>query len=245
MGADRMAAKKKRKYHLKPEAKRRYLRLLWCLGGVLVLCLLLRLTVFRSTYTLGDFDPKQPFNVASQVMEVIDPKKDEDLVIVDVFINTDNKSTLTSVQVQLTELISQKKCREWTLDIGKSKARLTKGETLKANLSSQRGRFPPLEESLSTLSRIPFLTIATSTDASSKEHYEYNTKSYRPNVNPSFSDHAQESGASVIWVSRTGAVSNSDPTYIPISDYMAIDCYSAMNDGSGEPRHRFVILLER
>ena len=56
---------------------------------------------------------------------------------------------------------------------------------------------------------------------------------------------AGESGASVIWVSRTGAVSNSDPTYIPISDYMAIDCYSAMNDGSGEPRHRFVILLER
>ena len=49
----------------------------------------------------------------------------------------------------------------------------------------------------------------------------------------------------MIWVSRTGAVSNSDPTYIPISDYMAIDCYSAMNDGSGEPRHRFVILLER
>ena len=43
MGADRMAAKKKRKYHLKPEAKRRYLRLLWCLGGVLVLLSLIHI----------------------------------------------------------------------------------------------------------------------------------------------------------------------------------------------------------
>lgn len=236
-------AKRRRKYHLKPSAKRFYTRAGLVLAGVLAVVVLLRLTVLKTTYTLRDYSAAAPFEIGAQVLDRINPKNPEDLVIMDVFLTLDNSASLKNITVKFTELISKNSCREWTLDIKGEQAKLSRGDKLSADLTSQRGRFPPLSSTLSALSRIPYSKIAAEQSIGQKQQLLLSTKSFRPNVNPVFSDSVKDSVV-LWWVSANSAMSQVDASYTPVSDYMAVECFVQDVSGQGEDALKYVILME-
>ncbi|MCI8441807.1 MAG: hypothetical protein HFG27_04655 [Provencibacterium sp.] len=235
-------AKKRKKYRLKPQAKRFYKRALLVIGLVLVATLALRFTVFRKTFTLYGYNASQPFEVQSLLLEKINPKQEENLILMDLTLRTNSSAEVTSFQLDMIELISNERYQEWTLQVSGGRAKLRKGSRASGNLTEQKNRFPSIQQTTAALGRIPLLSLVTNEKLSGKQQLEFTTKNYRPNVNPTFSDKAGE-GVSIMWVAATGSTSSAQADWIPYTNYMALDCavYTPSEDTSIK---KYVILLE-
>lgn len=235
-------AKKRRKYRLKPSAKRFYKRALIVIGILLVATVTLRLTVLRKSFTLYGYDSAKPFEVQSLLLEKIAPKNEEDLILMDLTMRTNSSATVEYFRLDMIELISNERYQEWTLEVNGSRAKLLKGSRSSGNLTEQRKRFPSIQETTAALGRIPLLSLVTNEKLSGKQKLEFTTKSYRPNVNPVFSDKAG-AGVNILWVAATGSTSSAQADWIPYTNYMALDCavYTPEEEASTK---RYVILLE-
>lgn len=234
--------KRRRKYRLKPAAKRFYIRMLVVLGVILVAALALRLTVFRKSFTLYGYDSANPFEVQSLLVEKIQPKNEDDLIIMDLTMHTSSDATVSSFRLDLIELISNERYQEWTLEVSGGRAKLRKGSRASGNLTEQKKRFPSVSETTAALGRIPLLSLVTNEKLTGKQQLEFTTKSYRPNINPTFSDKAG-AGIKIMWVSATGSTSSAQADWIPYTNYMALDC-AVYTPAEATSVKKYIILLE-
>lgn len=235
--------KRRKKYRLKPQARRLYRGILVGLSALVVLILLLRFTVFKSTYAIQGYDGAAPFAISEQVLEAVKPQNPNDFITMDITFRVDAQAKVNKMNMEFIQLISDKKYREWTLEVDGTRAKLKKGDVLKGNYSQQRGRFPPLSETAASLSRIPLTELAAKETLVEKQYLEFSTKNYRPNVNPAFSDKVEE-GVQVLWISAAGAQSTVQANFKPVSNYIAVDCGMSSEGGDGSMAKRYVILLE-
>lgn len=234
--------RRRRKYRLKPAAKRFYMWALIVLGIVLVAVTVLRLTVLRKSFTLYGYDSAKPFEVQSLLLERIKPKDEDDLIIMDLTMRTSSDATVSSFRLELIELISNERYQEWTLEVNGGRAKLRKGSRASGNLTEQKNRFPSISETTAALGRIPLLSLVTNEKLAGKQQLEFTTKSYRPNINPTFSDKAG-AGIGIMWVSATGSTSSAQADWIPYTNYMALDC-AVYTPAEETAVKKYIILLE-
>ena len=118
LGMERASrVKKRKKYRLKPAAKRFYRRVLIVSGILLVAVAVLRFTFMRKTFTLYGYDTAHPFEVQGLLVEKIKPKKEEDLILMDLTLRTDSGAAVASFRLDMIELISNERYQEWTLEV--------------------------------------------------------------------------------------------------------------------------------
>lgn len=218
-------AQKRRKYRLKPEAKLFYIRLGILAGVLCAVVLALRLTVFKSTFSL-EYDAARPFEFSEELINQVRPKKTDDLIVMDVEITVNASAQIESIRMKFAELISEQKYRSWELEVRGSKARLHKGKKSGENYTTQRSRFPPLGTTLEALGRIPLEQIGVNLPIAEKtQRYVFSTKMYNPNINsPLFTQRAVDASAKLMLVATGGEISPVDADWKPITDYMTVDC---------------------
>lgn len=237
-----LAKRQKKKYRLKPAAKKLYIRLLVFLVAAVALVFAARMLFFRSTYSLGGYDMLlSPFSFATQLYDTIKIKSEADLVVTDVTIKTDKTANVTSIEMDLAQLLSENRYVEWKLNIVKDKAELKKGLKVNQSYAQLKERFPPLKKTLETLELVPFSYVLSQVDIEDGEYHEYTTKNYRPDLNADYKKNITDA-ITLLWVPRTGAVSSVDAKWNTIGNYMALDC--AVYDKKGKAEPQYIILLE-
>lgn len=236
-------ARRKRKYRLKPSARRFYRRLLILLLVLMAIVLAVRLIFLRSTYRLADYDVSAPFAVQELVEGVLKPREEGDIILMDVRIRSDELGVITDLEMDFIELLDKENAQEWLFYADGAKAVLKKGEKLKGNYTQQKERFPPLKETLASLARIPFTDLSREQSLSEGQSLYLDTQYYRPDVNPAFTEHAAEA-REVKWVPASGTMSTVQADYKPISSYMAIDVSLESGEKKAAPSFQYVLLLE-
>lgn len=221
----RYGKKKHKRYRLKPEAQKRYRRILALLGGLCSIVLLMRMTVFRKTYTLAEYDIAKPFEIADLLYEVISPDSKDDVFVTDVSMTASQNSVITGIRLGLVQTRGNKKAQSWELTVQGAKSQLKKCARADEKMLDEQGSFPPLESTLNALSKLPLTDIARTFPIQEDQQYLFDTSAYRPDVNPAFSGRAAETGAQIVWVPRSGSSTSSvTANWKAISDYMAVDC---------------------
>lgn len=234
--------KRRRRYRLRSGARRFYLAVLVGLLTVLAVVLLLRITVFRTSFSVGDYDPAAPFSDATAIYGRVSDSAQSTLLVENIQFVCDSTMKASTLTATLYEPLSSKAAVPWKLVGTGERLNIQKGKKISGDaLTAVPADAPNLYTVLGTLKKLPLREIANRLRLSDTETLSFTTAGYLPLLNPDFRPNVTPE-MSLVWVSGAGAVSQIRADYNPVSDYMALECSVLGTDGT--EKATMLILVE-